>query len=320
MTEAMRTLPSDGSPRSPRRRRFLRGALGGLVVAAAAGAAGFELVSHGVLPGKSELAQLDGACSVPAPDFTPYAAPGPQVSGSFYSAARRTTVGYTIGYPPGHRPGDRLPLVIALHGFGGSHRDALSGLSPAQAMALTYGGAALPPAALVTVDGGGGYWSPHPGDNPQAMLTDELIPRCRSRGLGAGPGKTGVLGISMGGYGALLLAEKYPGLIGAVAAISPAIWTSYEQARSANAGAFASAADFAADDVVTHASALARIPVRVAAGTGDPFYPGVQTLARALPPSAQVYFGGGCHTDSFFSAQEPPALAFLTRHLTSPSP
>ncbi len=165
------------------------------------------------------------------------------------------------------------------------------------------------------MDGGGGYWNPHPGDNPQAMLTDELIPRCQARGLGNGRGKIGVLGISMGGFGALLLAEKYPGLIGAVAAISPAVWTSYTQARAANAGAFASAADFAADDVITHAPALARIPVRVAAGTGDPFYPGVRTLARALPPAAEVYFGAGCHTDSFFSAQEPPALAFLTRHL-----
>ncbi len=94
------------------RRRFLRYALGGVVAVAAAGAAGFELVDHGVLPGKSQLDQLDGACDVPAPDFTSYAAPGPQYSGTFHSAARQRTVGYTIGYPPdtGRRPaaaGDR---------------------------------------------------------------------------------------------------------------------------------------------------------------------------------------------------------------------
>ncbi len=106
--------------------------------------------------------------------------------------------------------------------------------------------------ALVTVDGGGGYWNPHPGDNPQAMLTGELIPLCQRKGLGAK--RIGVMGISMGGYGAILLAEKYPRLIRAVAAISPAIWTSYAQARGANAGAFASAADFASDDAVTHAA------------------------------------------------------------------
>jgi S-formylglutathione hydrolase FrmB len=307
---------SAGGRQAPRR-RFLRYALGGVVVAAAAGATGFELVSRGVLPGKSELDQFDGACSVPAVSLAGYAPAGPQHSGAFYSAARRTSVGYTIAYPPGHRPGDRLPLVIALHGFGGNHTDALSGLSPAQAVALKPGGVRLPPMALVTVDGGGGYWNPHPGDNPQAMLVDELIPLCQRAGLGAGTREIGVLGISMGGYGAILLAEKYPHLVGAVAAISPAIWTSYAEAKSANAGAYASAADFAQDDAVTHAAALAKTPVRVAAGSGDPFYPGAQALARALPKSAEVYFGGGCHTDSFFSSQEPASLAFLARHLAA---
>ena len=153
-------------------------------------------------------------------------------------------------------------------------------------MALRVGGAPLPPMALVTVDGGAGYWNPHPGDNPQAMLTDEVIPLCQAARPGhrsAAHARSASWAISMGGYGALLLAEKFPDLISAAAAISPAIWTSYAQARAANAGAYASAADFAADDAVTHAAALARVPVRVAAGFGDPFYPGVQALARALP-------------------------------------
>lgn len=317
-----RTLTSGNVRGSAPRRRFLRYAFSGVVVVAAAGATGFELVDHGVLPGKSELDQLDGACDVAAPDFTPYGVPGPEYSGTFYSAARRTTVGYTIGYPPGHGPGDRLPLVIALHGFGGNHANALSGITPSQAAAINVSGAALPPLAVVTVDGGGGYWNPHPGDNPQAMLTDELIPLCQRKGLGAGARRIGVMGISMGGYGAILLAEKYPGLIGAVAAISPAIWTSYAPARSANAGAYASAADFAADNAVTHAAALATVPVRVASGYSDPFYPGVQTLVRALPRNpggapAEVYFGNGCHTGPFFNAQEPPSLAFLATHLTA---
>ena len=180
-----------------------------------------------------------------------------------------------------------------LHGYGGSHADALAGMSPAQALALRAGGRPLAPMAMVTVDGGDGYWNPHPGDNPMAMVIDELIPRCQRLGLGRPPRRIAALGISMGGYGALLFAEKYPRLITAVAAISPAIWTSYPQARQANPGAYASAAAFAANDAVTHAAALGRRPVRVASGYGDPFYPGVQALARALPAAGRHGFRPG---------------------------
>src|SRR6266487_4251144 len=138
-----------------------------------------------------------------------------------------------IAYPPGRRPGDRLPLVLGLHGYGGNHASVFGNLSPAALVALRIGGTSLAPMAVVTVDGGGGYWTPHPGDDPMGMVVDELIPFCRRRGLGQSR-SIGAIGVSMGGYGALILAEKYPGLVTAVAAISPAIWTSYAQARSAN--------------------------------------------------------------------------------------
>lgn len=292
------------------RRRVLTSGFATAAALAGAGIGGVELVSRGVLPGRTVLEKLDGACSAPSPPLA-YSPPGPSYSGAFYSAARRRTVGYTIAYPPRHRPGDELPLVVMLHGYGGSHADALAGLSPAQGLALTPGGRPLAPMAMVTVDGGGGYWNPHPGDNPMAMVIDELIPRCQRLGLGRPPRRIAAMGISMGGYGALLFAEKYPPLIAAVAAISPAIWTSYPQARQANPAAYASAAAFAADDAVTHAAALGRRPVRVASGYGDPFYPGVQALARALPAGAVVEFGPGCHDNSFFAAQQPPSLAFL---------
>jgi len=182
-----------------------------------------------------------------------------------------------------------LPLVVMLHGFGGDHATALASLTPAQAVALPGAdGTPLPPMALVTVDGGNGYWNAHPGDDPMGMLVDELIPLCRNRGLGRAPRTIAAMGISMGGYGALLLAEKNPGLVGAVAAISPAIWTSYAQAHAANAGAYASPAAFTANDAVTHATSLAGVPVRVAAGYDDPF----------------------------FTSQEPASLQFLARTLS----
>jgi enterochelin esterase-like enzyme len=262
------------------------------------------------------LDRLDGACSVGPAGFSYSRVLGPSVSGTFYSSARGRDAGYSIGFPPGWRRGDELPLVVALHGFGGNHLATLAALTPSSAVALRGSdGRPLPPMGLVTVDGGNGYWNPHPGDDPMGMLVDELIPLCQRLGLGRPPHRIGVMGISMGGYGALLLGEKHPALVSAVAAISPAIWTSYDQARQANAGAYASAAAFAANDAVTHARSLSGVPVRIAAGYSDPFYPGVAALAAALPPGAVVSFGKGCHDGPFFASQELASLEFLARHM-----
>lgn len=296
------------------RRGFLKLGAAGAGTLVAGGATLFELVEHGVLPGKRTLDILTGACDVPHPPLH-FSSPGPSYSKQFYSHARNQEVGYTVAYPPGHKPGDRLPLIVMLHGEGGDHTSGVGGLPAAKALALQVNGAPLTPMAIVAVDGGRGYWNPHPGDDPMGMVVDELIPLCRQLGLGRPPHRVGVLGTSMGGYGAILFAEKFPRLFRAVAAIGPAVWTSYAQARDVNADAYASAAAFAANDVVTHARALAGIPVRVASGNDDPFHPGVVALARRLPPNAVVELSAGCHSGAFFLQQTPPSLAFLSAHL-----
>jgi len=293
------------------RRRLLGWVAGGLGAVVVAGVVGYELVDHGVLPGKLLLDELDGACSVNAPHIL-FGELGTTTSGQFYSKARQRPVGYSIGYPAGHLSSDALSLIVMLHGYGNNHRNALVNLTPAQAVAIRSNGKAPAPTALVTVDGGNGYWNPHPNDDPMAMVVEELIPLCQRRGLGRAPGTISLMGISMGGYGALAIAERNPGLVSGVAAISPAIWTSYDQARGANAGAFASATAFEEGDVIAHATKLKGVAIRIASGTDDPFHPGVAKLAGVLPPTSTVVFSSGCHTDPFFYAQEPPSVGFLS--------
>ena len=128
-------------------------------------------------------------------------------------------------------------------------------MSPAEAVALVVDGRPLPPMAMVTVDGGGGYWNPHPGDDPMEMVISELIPMCQGMNLG-GAADDRHHGHLHGWIRRDPAGGEYPELIRAVAAISPAIWTSTKQAQTANPGAYASAADFADDDAVTHTDAL----------------------------------------------------------------
>jgi len=195
-------------------------------------------------------------------------------------------------------------------------------MSPAQLVAITRSGSAEhlatdAPTAIVTVDGGSGYWHPHPDDDPMGMVVEELIPMCQSKGLGRPNRGIGLMGISMGGYGAIAIAEHYPRLARAVAAISPAIWTSYDQARGVNAGAYSDADEFDAYDAVTHASALTGLPVRVASGIDDPFHPGVVAFAAVAPAATTVHFSGGCHTSPFFLDQEPASIQFLSAHFSA---
>lgn len=86
------------------RRGFLTAGVAGAAVLVAGGATAFELVSHGVLPGKVELDQLDGACSVSHTPFE-FSTLGPALSGTFYSRYRRRRVGYTPRLSPRARPG-----------------------------------------------------------------------------------------------------------------------------------------------------------------------------------------------------------------------
>jgi S-formylglutathione hydrolase FrmB len=242
-----------------------------------------------------------------------FSGPGTNVSGSFWSRFRRRRVGFTIGYPEGSSPGSKLPVAIYLHGFRGDHRSAVSGYSPAGAATLANDVRRI---AIATVDGGQGYWHPHPGDDPMSMVIEEFIPLLHRHGVGGSPGRVALLGTSMGGYGAIAMAEHHRGQFAAVGAISPAIFDTYNWAHYVNPGAYWSAADFAQFDAITHAGALSGLPVRVASGTDDPFHPWVADFARVLPAPGYVTFPPGAHTGSFFAGQTGPSVRFVAGHLS----
>ena len=267
--------------------------------------AGAVAVAAGVIVGADKLiTDLGGLGGI-------FGDSGHNIEGSFYSRYRRRVVGYTVGYPQGHGPGSTLPVVIAMHGFRGNHRSAVSGYSPSGAASLAND---IHPLAVVTVDGGQGYWHPHPGDDPMSMVTRELIPLLNARGLGIGTRQTAVMGTSMGGYGALIFAEHYPATFAAAAAISPAIFETFSWAHYVNPGAYYDASDFASYDAITHASQLSGQPVRVASGDEDPFHPWVEDFKRALPAPGAVDFSPGGHNGAFFASQTGPSIRFIASH------
>jgi S-formylglutathione hydrolase FrmB len=146
----------------------------------------------------------------------------------------------------------------------------------------------------------------------------EVLPRAAAAGLVIR--RIGIAGESMGGYGALLLAQRMAAHgVAAVAALSPAIFTNYAAARSASAGAFDSEQDFAQNDVFTGISALRQVPTWVACGTDDPFQPEAALFrARLTALTGHQVPGGilqGCHDEAFWLRDLPAALHFIGGHL-----
>lgn len=294
----------------PSRRAVLLGGIG--LAAAACLGGGYELVQDGALPGKYTLARLDGACGSAPPAPT-----GPlpvRHIVTFYSAYRRRAVQMVTLVPAGAGPGRGLGVVVALHGSGGTAASMASQMGPAMTTA------AVTSFAVVCADGGDTYWHERAdGDDPVGMILHEVLPRAAATGLTVG--RIGLTGESMGGYGALLLAERFaagagatldalmpegeqaarpalagaqpaqalpraaagpPPTVAAAAALSPAIFASYADAHAANGAAFDSPADFARNNVFAGLHSLRRVPTWVACGADDPFQPETALLLARL--------------------------------------
>jgi pimeloyl-ACP methyl ester carboxylesterase len=277
------------------RRHFLGGAAG------LAGAAGLSLASPGV------RGHLFGPPQPPHP--VPQGEAGEVVKDRFTSAALGQEVRYAVAYPAAVVRD--LPVLVELHGRGGDYRAAFEHhhLDAFLADQVRQG---LPPFAVVAVDGGDhSYYHPRAdGTDAQRMVLEELLPRLAARGLRTD--RFAVGGWSMGGYGALLLAEKLGSVrVAACVVDAPAIVRRWQDSAQ---GAFDSPADFERHDVLGMSSRLSGIPTRVTCGTSDPFIGGVRELVRRAP-QVQHLLGPGGHDLAWWMHAAPSQLAFAGRHL-----
>jgi dienelactone hydrolase len=263
---------------------------------------------------------LDGPSSPDVPPASDAAAapnvePGPVEIGTFVSAARGgVETRWSLTRPPGVR--GPLPVVVALHGHGGSTADLLDSdwdLPGALARAVVTDGVA--PFALATVTGGSSFWHERPwGEDAGAMVTDELLPMLLARpDVLVAP--VGLIGWSMGGYGVLRLAGLLgPNRVAAVVASSPGLYT---DPATAHPDGFVDEAEYRRFSVMDDQADLAGIPVRIDIGTSDPFHDATRAYVDGFPPDADLVaeFGDGGHELVFSQRVLPAELAFLGEHV-----
>lgn len=192
-------------------------------------------------------------------------------------------------------------LVVALHGAGGDADNAF-GLGYADAVATTG-------LALVSVDGERSYWHARSdGTDTGAMVRDELIPLALSRSGLPQSTRIGLLGWSMGGFGALLIASDLgPRRVTGVVAASAALWLRGSQTP---ARAYDGKADFDRHSIFNRLDRLADVPVRLDCGLSDPFIAANRTLAGRLV-EVETHFEPGGHDDAWWSGHAAAEMGWL---------
>lgn len=212
-------------------------------------------------------------------------------------------VRWRLARPPRRSTGSLpQPLVVALHGHGGDADWPFNGVHIQRLVVPTN-------LAVASVDGGDFYWhARRSGIDTSRMVIDELLPLLGGKGLATD--RIGLIGWSMGGYGALLMAARLgPARVAGVVAASAALWQSPGDSAP---GAFDDREDFVRNDVFAARGKLRDIPVRLDCGRDDPFIVANREFARELP-DATVTFDAGAHTEEYWATHVGAQMSWLAK-------
>jgi putative tributyrin esterase len=236
------------------------------------------------------------------------------------SRALGRRVDVTLFVPPAARGVADLPMVMLLHGVFGSHWAwALKGAAHLTAARLIAEGALPPVALLMPSDGlwgdGSGYVA-QAGQDAERWIMDE-VPALACEVVEGCTTRSPLLlaGLSMGGFGALRLAGKYPQRITAAAALSTVTDVAQldgliEESRTGWSQAPADRSILAA--LVGATDTLP--PIRLACGRDDPYLDANRALHRALQRSGiahQYAEGEGGHDWPYWMAALDDTLRFF---------
>jgi predicted esterase len=213
--------------------------------------------------------------------------------------------------------GEGRPLLVFLHGLGGSDLSFIS--NPALLGALAELGPRAPVVAFP--EGEASFWYDRPGGDWGTYVVREVIPEVARR-TGADPRRVAVGGISMGGFGAYHLGMEHPKRFCGVGGHSPALWLDFAESREFPE-AFDDAAAFAQNDLVGTARedprAFGETPVWADAGNEDWFLTGFRRFRAALEAgdvdlTAREWPGG--HDLAYWDSHWDSYLHFYARALS----
>lgn len=243
------------------------------------------------------------------------------------SRALRRRADVTLYVPPAASGVADLPIVILLHGVYGSHWAwALKGRAHLTAARLIAAGQLPPVALLMPSDGlwgdGSGYVA-HVDHDAERWIIDE-IPALACQMVEGCSSQSPLLmaGLSMGGFGALRLAGKYPHRVAAAASLSAVTDAAQFDALIEEARVDWSTAAADGSVLAALASSVDSLPpLRIDCGLDDPYLGANRSLHHALQRAGITHRyaeAPGGHDWTYWASTLEHTLRFFGEVLRAP--
>ena len=152
---------------------------------------------------------------------------GEVFSDSVRSAALGRDLNFTVYLPDGYKDAaGKFPVVYLLHGAGGDESEWVRKGGATETLdGLIKRGLMRPTVAVMPTTGPASWWADGASEQAETAIMTELLPYVEGKyKVTAERRGRGIGGLSMGGYGALNLALRYPTKFCAAGIISPAIY------------------------------------------------------------------------------------------------
>lgn len=206
-------------------------------------------------------------------------------------------------------------LLIDLHGKG----EGTPGLAATQQLKALAQLGSNGPVIVKPSDDGGSYWHNRRSGRWGDYIVNEVIPQAIKK-FNLDPKRVAISGLSMGGSGALHLAQRHPTRFCAVAAHSPAVWASSGLSAP---GAYDHAEDFTKNDPLgaisqRHDQTFKTVPLWIDIGDRDPFLEATKVMIQAIQQQgvkAETHIWSGGHDDSYWNTHQRQYLSWISQQL-----